>query len=62
MAYLGHVDSELGIAVDSSKIAVMLAWPRLKTVKEIRGFQGLTVCYRKFIGETLILPRLLLIN
>jgi hypothetical protein len=49
VAYLGHVITGSGIAMDDSKIDAVKAWPLPKTIRALRGFLGLTGYYRRFI-------------
>lgn len=49
--YLGHLISKGMLKADPAKIESMTAWPTLRNVKQLRGFLGLTVYYRRFIAQ-----------
>ena len=49
VAFLGHVISEKGIAVDPSKVKSIVDWPNLTCVNDIQSFLGLVNYYRRFI-------------
>jgi len=49
MEYLGHVVSSKGVSMDNNKVTAILNWPIPTTVKQLRGFLGLTGYYRRFI-------------
>jgi hypothetical protein len=57
VAYLGHVISGDGVATDDSKIQSIREWPTPTTLKELRGFLGLTGYYRKFIKHYAIISQ-----
>jgi hypothetical protein len=46
--YLGHIIGKDGVQVDPKKIESMQDLPRLKMLKSLSGFLGLTGHYRKF--------------
>jgi hypothetical protein len=47
--FLGHVITKEGIAVNPSKVQVILDWKAPKNVMEILGFLGMARYYRRFI-------------
>ena len=49
MNFSGHVVSEIGIAVDHSKVEAVQEWQRLTNVFEVRSFLGLAGYYRRFV-------------
>ena len=46
---MGNIVSHEGFKVDPNKIKAMMDWPIPKTLKNLKGFLGLTGYYRKFV-------------
>ncbi|GKD52787.1 putative mitochondrial protein, partial [Tanacetum coccineum] len=47
--YLGYVISKEGMSTKPNKVRAMQDWPILTTLKQLKGFLGLTGYYRRFI-------------
>ena len=47
--YLGFIVPQDGISVDPAKVENIVEWPQPRSVKEVRGFLGITGWYRTFI-------------
>ncbi|GJY30861.1 retrotransposon-related protein [Tanacetum coccineum] len=55
--FLGHVVNSKGVSVEEEKISVVRSWPVPSTVKEVRGFLGLTEYYRRFVRNYGLIAR-----
>jgi hypothetical protein len=51
VAYLGHVISASGVAMDGDKVEAVASWPQPASARGLRGFLGLAGYYRRFIKD-----------
>ena len=54
VAYLGHVISASGVAMDGDKVEAVASWPQpasARGLRGLRGFLGLAGYYRRFIKD-----------
>ncbi|KAF5480102.1 hypothetical protein F2P56_000872 [Juglans regia] len=49
VSYLGHLIYGQGVRANPEKLKAMLDWPTPRSVKDLKGFLGLTGYYRRFI-------------
>jgi hypothetical protein len=53
VSFLGHVVNKNGLAVNPTKVKVVVEWKRSTNVWEIHSFLGLAGYYRRFIKGSL---------
>jgi len=49
--FLGVIIDQGRIEIEEDKVAGLLNWPMLKTVRDVRKFSGLTNYYRRFVKD-----------
>jgi hypothetical protein len=59
IAYLGHIISAEGVAMNADKVAVVATWPTPQSPRALRCFLGLAGNYRKYIRDFCLIAVLL---
>lgn len=57
IGYLGHIIAAGEVTMDTVKVEGVSNWPTPKSVKELRGFLGLSGYYRRFIRNYGVMAR-----
>lgn len=57
MEHLDHIITQNEVMADANKVRLMMEWPSPKTMKELRGFLGLTNYYRRFVRGYICIAR-----
>ncbi|XP_047312522.1 uncharacterized mitochondrial protein AtMg00860-like [Impatiens glandulifera] len=57
---MGHIINKQGVVADLDKLKAMETWPIPQSIKQLRGFLGLTGYYRRFIKRYGIVDKLLI--
>ena len=59
VGFLVHVVNQQGIAIDPSKVSMIVEWERPSNVKEVRSFLGMVGYYRCFVKDFSIIAKLM---
>jgi len=57
IAYLGHIISSEGMAIDPAKIKAVASWPTPMSVKELRSFLGFAGFFHHFMKHYAVISK-----